>query len=71
MIFQGVEHMKMLLLRPANARKDGPRRVPIVRTRARKFGAILEERCISIRRDILISGPNASGKTRWLTFKIC
>lgn len=59
--------MKMLLLRPASARKDGPRRVPIVRTRGRKYGPILEETCLSIKRDVLISGANASGKTRWLT----
>ena len=59
--------MKMLMLRPASPRKDGPRRVPIVRERGRKYGPILEETCLSIKRDVLISGANASGKTRWLT----
>jgi len=59
--------MQMLMLRPASRRKEGTRRVPIVRTRARKYGPILEETCLSIKRDVLISGANASGKTRWLT----
>ena len=59
--------MLMLLLRPGSPRKDGPRRIPIVRTRGRKYGPILDEKAISIKRDILISGANSSGKTRWLT----
>lgn len=59
--------MQMLMLRPASRRKEGARRVPILRTRARKYGPILEETCLSIKRDVLISGANASGKTRWLT----
>jgi len=59
--------VQMLMLRPASSRKDGARRVPIVRTRARKYGPILDETCLSIKRDVLISGANASGKTRWLT----
>jgi hypothetical protein len=57
----------MLMLRPASGRKEGSRRVPIVRTRDRKYGPIIDETCISIKRDVLISGANASGKTRWLT----
>lgn len=59
--------MLMLMLRPAGRLVNGAaRRVPIVRRRERKYGRILEERFISIKRDVLISGPNASGKTRWL-----
>jgi hypothetical protein len=59
--------MQMLLLRPATKRKDGARRMPIVRERYRKYGPVIGEKCLSIKRDILITGPNASGKTRWLT----
>ncbi len=60
--------MQMLLLRPNGKRVCGaPKRVPIVRERARKYGPILEERVLSIRKDLLITGPNSSGKTRWLT----
>lgn len=59
--------MLMLMIRPAGTRTSGQsRRVPIVRERGRKYGPILQERCLSIRQDILVSGPNASGKTRWL-----
>ena len=59
--------MHMLLMRPNGQWADGTtRRVPIVRERARKYGPILDERVISVRKDLLIAGPNASGKTRWL-----
>lgn len=59
--------MQMLMVRPAGKRADGStRRVPIVRERGRKFGPILDERVISIRKDLLITGANASGKSRWL-----
>jgi hypothetical protein len=62
-----VQPMLMLMLRPAGQRVSGAaRRVPIVRERGRKYGPILKERCLSIRQDILVSGPNSSGKTRWL-----
>lgn len=57
----------MLLVRPAGQMKTGElRRVPVVRDRFRKFGQITNEDALSIKRDILITGPNASGKTRWL-----
>jgi hypothetical protein len=60
--------MQMLLLRSSKCRKDGVmRRVPLVRTRARKFGPVLEERILSVKSDVLVSGPNSCGKTRWLT----
>lgn len=59
--------MLMLMIRPSGQLIDGTKkRIPVVRERARKFGPILEERCLSIRKDILVSGPNSSGKTRWL-----
>lgn len=57
----------MLMVRPAGALKNGEiRRVPVVRDRMRKYGHITKEELLSIKRDILITGPNASGKTRWL-----
>lgn len=60
--------MQMLMLRPHGKRVSGaPRRVPVVRERARKYGPILEERVLSVRKDLLITGPNSSGKTRWLS----
>lgn len=59
--------MMMLLLRPHGIRKDGQkRRVPVVRERDRRYGRVLDERVLSITRDMLISGPHASGKSRWL-----
>lgn len=57
----------MLMVRPAGKLVTGEaRRVPIVRDRFRKFGQITNEDVLSIKKDILITGPNASGKTRWL-----
>ena len=59
--------MLMLMVRPAGRLANGAaRRVPVVRKRERKFGPNLEERVLSIKKDMLISGPNSSGKTRWL-----
>lgn len=59
--------MRMLMLRPNGRRPDGTlRRVPIVRERVRKYGQITDERVLSVKRDVLVCGPNASGKTRWL-----
>lgn len=59
--------MQMLMLRPHGLRANGTtRRVPIVRERGRKFGPILSERALSIKQDVLITGANSSGKTRWL-----
>lgn len=59
--------MKMLMLRPNGRSAAGVRRrVPIVRERGRKFGPILDEQCLSIKRDLLITGANSSGKSRWL-----
>jgi hypothetical protein len=60
--------MQMLLLRSSKCRKNGVmRRVPMVRTRARKFGPVLEERILSVKSDVLVTGPNSCGKTLWLT----
>ena len=59
--------MRMLMIRTAGKLRDGrTRRVPIVRDRGREFGPVLNEQVISIKRDLLITGPNASGKSRWL-----
>lgn len=59
--------MKMLLMRPGKPSASGAaRRWPLVRTRNRKYGAVLEDKLLSVRRDLVISGPNASGKSRWL-----
>lgn len=59
--------MLMLMVRPAGKLADGrTRRVPIVRKRERKYGPVLEERVLSIKKDVLVTGPNSSGKTRWL-----
>lgn len=59
--------MMMLLLRPHKTQANGQkRRVPVVRERERRFGKVVEERVLSVTRDILISGPHASGKSRWL-----
>ena len=59
--------MLMLMLRPHGQFKNGgPRRVPIVRERGRRFGPILAEKALSVRQDVLITGANSSGKTRWL-----
>ena len=59
--------MLMLMVRPAGKLADGStRRVPIVRKRERKYGPVLEERVLSIKKDVLVTGPNSSGKTRWL-----
>lgn len=59
--------MMMLLLRPNGTQTNGQkRRVPVVRERERRFGKVIEERVLSVTRDILISGPHASGKSRWL-----
>lgn len=64
---KGKLNMLMLMVRPAGKLADGStRRVPIVRKRERKYGPVLEERVLSIKKDVLVTGPNSSGKTRWL-----
>ena len=59
--------MDMLMLRPNGVSVKGDRRrVPVIRSRSRKFGPILKERVLSIKQDVLITGAHSSGKTRWL-----
>ena len=59
--------MKMLILRngPPDA-SNAKTRVPIVRTKTRKFGSVLDEHWLSVKRDVMIIGASAAGKTRWL-----
>lgn len=60
--------MKMLVLRNGRPGLNGAASavVPIVRVKTKKFGAVLEERWLSVKRDVMVIGANASGKTRWL-----
>ena len=59
-------YMKMLLLKRTSTDKAGhARRYPIVRERTKKFGQVTGEHAISVKRDVLITGPHGSGKTRW------
>lgn len=58
--------MKMLILRKGRPAGDARAVVPIVRTKNRKYGLVLDEHWLSIRRDVMITGANAAGKTRWL-----
>jgi len=58
--------MKMLILRAGHARHHQRACVPIVRTKTRKYGAVLDEHWLSTKRDLMIIGANAAGKTRWL-----
>lgn len=59
--------VKMLILRTGapNAKKTKAC-VPIVRTKTCKYGSVLDEHWLSIRRDVMLTGANAAGKTRWL-----
>lgn len=60
--------MHILMLRPERTRADGTRvRKPLVRVRGRKYGPVLSDTVLSIKRDLAIYGPAQSGKTRWLT----
>lgn len=60
--------MLYLKLRKGRIRKGDSKRsvVPIVRSKARKYGPVLDERALSVRRDWLVTGANAAGKSRWL-----
>lgn len=59
--------MLILKLRQGRVRNDGVRSVvPLIRTRSRKYGPVLDERALSVKRDWLLTGANASGKSRWL-----
>lgn len=58
--------MKMLILRTGHPRHNQRACVPIVRTKTRKYGAVLDEHWLSTKRDVMVIGANAAGKTRWL-----
>ena len=60
--------MLYLKLRKGRTRKGDNRRsvVPIVRRKTRKYGQVLDERALSVKRDWLVTGANAAGKSRWL-----
>ena len=60
--------MLILKLRRSRVRNDGVRSVvPLVRTKTRKYGPVLDEKALSVKTDWLVSGANSSGKTRWIT----
>ena len=49
-------------------RADGSRyAVPLFVTKNRKYGKVLAEKAISIKKPILVTGAHDLGKTRWLT----
>lgn len=58
--------MKMLILRNGRNFEKLRACVPIVRTKTRKYGAVLDEHWMPTQRDWMILGANAAGKTRWL-----
>lgn len=58
--------MKMLILRSGRRFDQLRACVPIVRTKTRKYGTVLDEHWLPTRRDWMILGANAAGKTRWL-----
>jgi hypothetical protein len=48
-------------------RKDGrPYAQAVVIKKNRKFGQVLEQKCISTKKPVLITGAHASGKSYWL-----
>lgn len=60
--------MLTLKLRRGRVRNDGVHSVvPLVRTKTRKYGPVLDEKALSVKTDWLVSGANSSGKTRWIT----
>ena len=60
--------MLYLKLRKGRTRKCDHRRsvVPIVRRKTRKYGQVLDERALPVKKDWLVTGANAAGKSRWL-----
>lgn len=57
----------MLILRNGRSTDAGANTlVPIVRTKNRKYGRTLEQHWLSVRRDVILVGAAAAGKTRWL-----
>lgn len=61
--------LKMLCFKPASQklRADGTKpRTLTLRERGRKFGPIVSESHISSKKDLLIAGPQAAGKSWWI-----
>lgn len=60
--------MKFLTIKKhQRPRKDGRDHAQaFVVWKERKFGPVISQQCISTTRPVLITGPNASGKTYWL-----
>lgn len=58
--------MKMLILRCGRHFDQLRACVPIVRTKTRKYGQVLDEHWLPTKRDWMFLGANAAGKTRWL-----
>jgi len=55
--------MKMLILRRGRHFDQLRACVPIVRTKTRKYGQVLDEHWLPTKRDWMILGANAAGKT--------
>jgi len=59
--------MKYLRLKKHRVRSNGVRSVlPVVIEKARKFGRVIHEQKISVRRDVLLTGAHQAGKSRYL-----
>ena len=59
--------VRYLRLKRHRVRADGIRSVlPVVVEKTRRYGPVLHEQKISVRRWVLITGAHQSGKTRWL-----
>lgn len=66
----GEKKMKFMTIKAGKSRlrADGSQfAVPVVVTKTKKFGKILREECISVKRPILITGGHDSGKTYWIS----
>ena len=62
-----MEYLRIKRLK-SQVRADGSRfAVPIVVTKSAKYGERLNEKTISVKRPVLLTGEPNSGKTRWLT----
>lgn len=59
--------MKFLRLKRHRVRSDGVRSVlPVVVEKTRRFGQVVHEQKLSVKRDVLLTGAHAAGKSRWL-----
>lgn len=59
--------VRYLRLKRHRVRADGIRSVlPVVVEKTRRYGPVLHEQKISVKRWVLITGAHQSGKTRWL-----